>query len=296
MYPTSRRLCFAAAAWMALLPVAPAGEPDAADAAPPAISWHANYGQAMSAAQEQGKMLLVFFYDPDNPQQTDRFQTESLDDPAVRQRLEDYVCARLPLDAKITVQGRQVPLLEHEAFAEMLGKPGVAIVDLANPDDANFGYIVSVFPLTSELWYGPQQMQVILDLPPGTLTQRTMIYAVRTHPDRPASTDGQIDPNLLKEAESHSQYQARIRLQGHHHWSTRFQRINAQLPPGLTACEVCAESWPGEHLVEAAIECVRCWRLSSGHWSAVRAPQDRYGYDMKRGTNGVWYATGIFGG
>ena len=34
-------------------------------------------------------------------------------------------------------------------------------------------------------------MAVILDLPPGTLTQRTLIYAVRTHPERPASADGQ---------------------------------------------------------------------------------------------------------
>jgi hypothetical protein len=105
-----------------------------------------------------------------------------------------------------------------------------------------------------------------------------------------------MDANLLSEAESHSQYQARIRLQGHHRWAARFPRINALLPQGLTAREVCAESWPGESLVEAAIECVRCWRLSSGHWSAVRARQGRYGYDIKRGGNGIWYATGIFGG
>ncbi len=57
--------------------------------------------------------------------------------------------------------------------------------------------------------------------------------------------------------------------------------------------EVCAESWGGQHLVEAAIECVRCWRLSSGHWSAVCARSRFFGYDMKLGANGVWYATGI---
>jgi hypothetical protein len=84
-------------------------------------------------------------------------------------------------------------------------------------------------------------------------------------------------------------------LQGHHQWDTRFQRINTKLPPDTLACEVCAESWPGENLVEAAIECVRCWRFSEGHWSAVRAEHSVWGYDMKRGTNGIWYATGIFG-
>jgi hypothetical protein len=135
---------------------------------------------------------------------------------------------------------------------------------------------------------------VILELPQGTLTQRTIIFAVRTHPDRPESADGRPDSYLLKEAESQSQYQARICVQGHHRWGERFARIGARLR-GCAPREVCAESWPGDSLVEAAVECVRCWRLSSGHWSAVRAHQRCFGYDMKRGPNGVWYATGIVG-
>jgi len=57
---------------------------------------------------------------------------------------------------------------------------------------------------------------------------------------------------------------------------------------------VCAESWPGQGLLRAALECVRCWRLSPGHWRAVSSRSDAYGYDIKRGSNGVWYATGIF--
>jgi hypothetical protein len=124
------------------------------------------------------------------------------------------------------------------------------------------------------------------------LTQRTLIYAVRIHPERPASALGCPDDRLLVEAESHSQYQASIRLQGHHGWNVRFSRIAAVL--GRSPREVCAESWPGQNLIESAIECVRCWRLSSGHWSAVQARNRAFGYDMKLGGNGVWYATGIF--
>jgi len=300
-----RSLCsvpFAVAVWLASFPLPAGAEPAAEDAPTTEISpatetsWHTDYRRAMDVAKEQGKMLLIFFHDPQDVQKSDRFEAETLDNPAVRTKLQDYVCARLPLQTKIVVGGKELTLLKHEAFREMLGKPGVAILDLTSPDSKHYGYVVSTFPLTERLRYSPEKMQVILDLPPGTLTQRTMIYAVRTHPDKPASTDGTMDPNLLSEAESHSQYQARIRLQGHHRWAARFPRINALLPQGLTAREVCAESWPGENLVEAAIECVRCWRLSSGHWSAVRARQGRYGYDIKRGGNGIWYATGIFGG
>ena len=100
---------------------------------------------------------------------------------------------------------------------------------------------------------------------------------------------------LAREAQSHSSYQARIRNQGHHHWDGRFHRINRRIPGGLLAQEVVAESWPGEGLLEACIDCVDSWRQSPGHWSAVSSHQPVYGYDIKRGANGIWYATGIFG-
>jgi hypothetical protein len=102
-------------------------------------------------------------------------------------------------------------------------------------------------------------------------------------------------PLLVTEAGSHSRYQAQIRVQGHHFWNHRFQRLLGLLPRGLHPREVCAESWPNEKLVDAAVDCVDCWRQSSGHWSAVRASHPHFGYDMQKGSNGLWYATGVFG-
>ncbi|MEE8451403.1 MAG: hypothetical protein V3R99_05785 [Thermoguttaceae bacterium] len=278
------------------LAAAPAGgEASPHDSVPIEIRWHTDYGQAFAEARLEGKMLLLHFCELSDRLCED-FETGTLTDPMIASKLREYVCAKLPLDTKITIDGKESTLLEHGVFREMLGRPGVAILDFVHREAPYHGCVVSTFPITDELSYPPERMAAILDLPPGTLTQRTLIYAVRIHPERPSSTEGRIDANLVKEAESHSRYQARIRLQGHHHWSTRFHRINAKLPGGLLACEVAAESWPGEKLVEAAIECVRCWRFSSGHWSAVSAHHDFYGYDMKRGSNGIWYATGIFGG
>ena len=272
-----------------------AAEPPSEDRSRWAPTWQTDYTRATDLAKEQGKMLLVCFEDPDGDALCSNFQTRTLGDPAVCEKFRNYVCVRLPLDAEAVVDGKPAKVIEQAGFKEMLGRPGVAILDFAHRDAPWYGSVVSTFPITRKLSYTPERMKVILDLPPGTLTQRTLIYAVRVHPDRPASTEGQVDSYLSGEAESHSRYQARIRLQGHHRWESRFHRINARLPRGLVACEVCAESWPGEHLVEAAIECVRCWRFSSGHWSAVRARHRVYGYDMKLGSNGIWYATGIFG-
>ena len=257
-----------------------------------AVHWLTSYRDAITAADQQNKMLLIYFCDSCANSPCERFKKETLAVRQVRRKLCDYVCARLPVDAKITVQGKPVVLLEHEAFHEMLGRPGIAIVDY-HGDAKPRGSVVSEFPITETLWYAPEQMAVILTLPPGTLTQRTLIYAVRVHPDHPASTDGEPNPTLLEEAQNHSQYQADICVQGHHAWGSRFARIFSRLPGVAAPREVCAESWSGQNLVEAAIECVRCWRLSSGHWSAVCTRSRFFGYDMKCGANGVWYATGI---
>jgi hypothetical protein len=271
-------------------------EKQAQPAATPAavIPWNTDYAKAVGQSQRQNKMLLIYFFDGAD-ELCRRFEAETLGDAAISARLkQDFVCLRLPPDAKVHTEQGEVKLLGHESFAEMLGRPGVAMIDFAHADANLHGYVVSAFPLTQTLFYAPQEMAVILDLPAGTLTQRTLIYAVRVHPEHPASTSGQFHPQLAVEAQSHSQNQACMRLQGHHGWETRFHRINAILPAGMTAREVCAESWPGQRLLEAAIECVRCWRCSSGHWSAVRAGHCVYAYDMKCGCNGVWYATGIF--
>jgi hypothetical protein len=259
------------------------------------VAWRGDYMQAIRIARQQNKLLLVYFCDAGGCEPCNRFKAQTLDDERVRRKLRDYVCVQATLDAKVNIDGQEVKLLEHAAFSEMLGRPGIAIVDYRSTDQNLRGSVVSTFPITDTLWYTPEQMAVILDLPPGTLTQRTLIYAVRIHPEKPASTDAEPSRDLLEEAQSHSEYQAAIERQGHHYWASRFVRIIARLPGGLTAREVCAESWPGQRLVEAAIECVRCWRLSDGHWSAVRAPNHCFGYDMRCGNNGVWYATGIFG-
>ncbi len=273
----------------------PQTEEQPAAAGPEPLGWHTDYAEAVEVAEREGKLLLICFHLPGGSEVCEKFASEVLSAGEVVEKLGGFVRARLPVDAPVRIEGRRTLLLKHPAFAEMLGRPGVAIVDYAHKEAAYYGHVVSTFPFMRGRPYSRREVLAMLGLPPGTLTQRTLIYAVRTHPDNPASTDGQLEPYLVQEASLQSEHQARINRQGHHNWEHRFRRINAQLPSGLLACEVCAESWPGEDLVEAAIECVRCWRLSSGHWSAVRARHPVYGYDMKRGSNGIWYATGIFG-
>lgn len=260
------------------------------------LTWYDDYSRAMDLAERQGKMLFILFTSANDPDdKCDDSHRFAIAQPEVQEKLKKYVRLVLPVDAGITLDGKEVKLLDLPAYSEMLGSQGMAIIDFASKNANYHGCITSMFPLYHGRAFTPEQIGVMLELPPGTLTQRTLIYAVRTHPERPSSTDGEKSDNLAAEAESHSEYQANICNQGHHRWGFRFNRIRSRLPVGLTATEVCAESWPGEGLLAAAIDCVQSWRQSSGHWRNVRTNHPCYGYDMKRGRNGIWYATGIFG-
>lgn len=256
---------------------------------------HDDYLKAMKEATEDRKLLFIYFHDRTPNAAARAFETETLAHLEIQEKLRRFVFVKLPRDASIDFEGKSIALLKHPAFAEMLGRQGVAIIDLAHDRAAYYGRVVSTFPFTPGKYYRKDALSIILDLPSGTLTQRTMIYAVRIHPERPASTQGQLHDTLTDEARRSSHYQASIQVQGHHSWDTRFHRINAKLPSGVLAQEVVAESWPNENLVEACIDCVHSWRQSPGHWGAVRSRHPLFGYDIKRGRNGIWYATGLFG-
>ncbi|MDR1958332.1 MAG: thioredoxin family protein [Planctomycetaceae bacterium] len=290
------------------------------------LPWMTDYTLATEKAVSEGKILLIFFKSQEKKELCSKFESESLEHPEVKDLLKDYVLLRLPVEEsdsenKIQQVGfvqktekidkkdkrsdkirkpdipsfKETPLLKTPDFSEMLNLPGVAMIDYKYKDTEHFGKVVSVFPFRKDQVYDVFETKTLLTLPPGTVTQRSLIYAVRIHPDNPKSTTGELNGYLREQAESASLYQAKIRLQGHHNWERRFHMINTHLSSELWAAEVCAESWPHQRLLESAIECVRCWRFSEGHWSAVVAEHPYYAYDMKRGSNGVWYATGLFG-
>ena len=262
------------------------------------IAWRTDYAEAMKEAKAAKRMMFIYFSaakaNADGQLPADAYETNVLGDATVRAWLARYVAVKLPLDCCVTVKGKPSRLLSHDAFGELNQSAGVAVIDCTNEKSPHYGFVVSVVPFASSLRLGKYETAILLGLPDGSLTQRTMILAVRTHPERPASTSGELHPVLASESASHSIHQASISNQGHHQWDNRFHRINAQMPGGALAQEVVAESWPNQGLVDACVECVSSWRQSPGHWGAVRGRQRFFGYDIKRGGNGIWYATGIF--
>lgn len=259
-----------------------------------ASTWHDDYLTGLRAAREAKQLYLIWFADEKDEAANEKFAASVLQSADVLPLLAEMTLAKVSTAATIEKDDKQIKLLEHATLKEMLGGPGLAMIDFRDEEHKYHACFVSIYPFRRGAITVPK-LKVLCELPAGTLTQRTLMFAVRTHPAKPASAWSPHSEYLAREAEKHSRHQASINLQGHHNWEARFHQINAGLGVG-GAKEVCAESWPGQSLLDAAIECVDSWSQSSGHWAAVSTRHAYFGYDMKRGTNGVWYATGIFGG
>lgn len=255
------------------------------------VEWRTDYGAAYQAAKQGKRMLLINVIGAGAQQESvDRF----MDQKNMHDRLQRVERLRVPVDAMVTVNGQRQRLLGFPAFAELQNGPGFVLLDLRHVGAPYYGRTVSVLPYASGKYYHWQNshLHVMLDLPPGTLTQRTMIWAVRTHPERPASTYGMHHPTLASGATQHSAYQASIGVQGHQNFESRYGQLSGAA--GGSVSEVVAESWPGQNMIDSCIDCVQSWRHSPGHWRGVAGRHRAFGYDIRRGRNGIWYGTGIF--
>jgi len=98
-------------------------------------------------------------------------------------------------------------------------------------------------------------------------------------------------PVLNQLAQQHAEYQARVQVQGHQGFDSRFRA--AQVGTGLgQVAEICAETWSWQRNAtwpEQWAEYEKCWRQSPGHWSVARRRHRLVGVGSARGRNGVWY-------
>ena len=203
-------------------------------------AWFDEYGSGMQDAKQSGHMLLVYFHKDKLSIEQDKLYQKISGDAKLQPLVANYSLVRIAVSKRATVGGKEIRLIDHVSFRELEGRSGIAIIDFSDPKSRYYGHVVSIYPENLPGATTTRHLTVLLQLPPGSLTQRTLILAVKIHPEHPGSTDGVFLATLAKETESHSQYQARITNQGHHNWESRFHRINSRLPGGYLAVEVCA--------------------------------------------------------
>ena len=151
------------------------------------VVWQTGYREALSKAKADKTMALLWFCDPRESEENEKFALAVLNHPEVQKRLAGVALVKLPLDAAIAGNRQTDPsilLLDHAAFAEMLHKPGLAMVDMRDETSPHFHHVVSVYPFVRQP-ISREGLIAMLDLSSGALTQRTLIWAVRTHPENP---------------------------------------------------------------------------------------------------------------
>lgn len=207
------------------------------------LRWHTDYENACCEAKCAERMLLVNFLPEGNTATQLRLDRWIAEDASLRAKLKNCVLVRLPRDAKIGTLRKRHRLIDDPAFQHLGGQAGLAIIDYRPSRKPYYGRVVTALPFTSGKYYRwkNSHLAVALDLPPGTITQRTMVWAIRVHPEAPASTTGRQDAVLVQAATQHSAYQARVGVQGHQRFDQRYQLVRAKTG-AATASEVVAES------------------------------------------------------
>lgn len=258
-------------------------------------TWQDSYSKATDKAMAEKKDLVICFHERGE-------LDEAFNDPEVKKKLENFVCLKLSVDHKIDDKR----LLDYDALEDMNGKPGLCVISYHDKKLPTFATAISCHPLTPSRYrwapsYGAKQIAITLDLPAhATLSQRSMIYAIRVHPEAPQSVFSTCHPAFLEHARQHSLRQAGAQRQHHADLGGVMSTLRGRVERGFGgAQEVVAESWGrfvgGENVLEASFSCIDAWRGSPGHWGAVAGRHTYFGYDIARGSNGTWYATGIFG-
>ena len=264
-------------------------------AAEPNTTWHTSYDKATDLAMQEKKDLIIYF--------TDKGELDTaFANAEVAKKLEKFICLKLPSDYKVN----EKRLLDYSALSDMMGKPGLAVISYSDKKLTTYATPISVHPFVGSRYrwvpnYGSEQVKITLDLPAfATLSQRSMIYAIRVHPEVPQSVFATCHPAFLEHAQRHSRTQANSQRQHHANLIATSNSLRSRVEMGFSgAQEVVAESWGrwvgGENVLEAAYSCIDAWRQSPGHWGAVAGRHTYFGYDIAQGANGTWYATGIFG-
>ncbi len=259
------------------------------------VSWQSSYEKAVDLAMEEKKDLVIYFHAKNE-------LDAALANADVEKKLESFVCLKIPTDYQVGDKR----LLDYPVLSDMLGRPGLVVVSCQDKKLPTYLSIISAHPIVGSRYhwvpaYGVEQIKITLDLPAhATLSQRSMIYAVRVHPEVPQSVYCTCHPAFLDHAQNHSRRQASMLRQHHADLIGTSGMLRSRVERGFSgASEVVAESWGrwvgGENVLEASFSCIDAWRHSSGHWNSVAGRHTYFGYDIAQGSNGTWYATGIFG-
>ena len=156
------------------------------------FGWSNNYDESMSRAYHTQSMVLMYFHVNNIDLNQDPLY-KTLNSEPIKTLIQNYVLITIPISTIHNINGKNIKLIDHYAYSELLGKPGLVIADFKNRDSKYYGEVISIYHYD----YSIESLISLFNLPYGSLTQRTLIFAIRTHREGPRSTDSQWSEFLM---------------------------------------------------------------------------------------------------
>ena len=229
----------------------------------------------------------------------------SIDDvfaPSMRPILEQFSRVELPLNAVMPIladknndsQKKGLPnlLLKHRSFRHLGTQPGIAVVDLTNRSSPNYARVVTVLPLPESGQFQNGSLTLALNLPKGTISQRTLLFAIRsTVPDSSLSMR-EFNSTLVELAHRNSRYMANSGQAGSFDQETHRQRIEQEFGPQAELKQLVFATDSEATIHEAALQAVTSWIETSESFDVLDAPATEMGMDMFQNfESGQWFVT-----
>lgn len=255
------------------------------------LSWEQDYLTAYKAATELRKPLLIVFRDTVDPESINSPST-GLAVPDLVPLLDSFVRLALPSNTTIPGQAGGTLLLEHRAFRHLNIHPGIAIVDLTDPESSWYGRVVSALPQPPNGRYSPELVRPLLQLPSGTVTHRSLLFALQNATPQSQFASLESTTTLNRLADRNCRFMAQYGQAGAFDASNRRAAVSTEFGETAQVRELFFASDDRQTIQDAAALAVEAWVRNPDDFRSLNGIVDGYGLEMFQSPeSGRWFAT-----
>lgn len=258
------------------------------------LTWHSDYLSAYVEASQQKRFLLMLFENSvgddvpaskDNPLFTSELQP----------LLEQFSRVKLSVNAAMPSQkstGQPTLLLEHRSFRHLQKQAGLAVVDLTDSESQNFARVVSVLPAGDGTRFTKRELQTLFQLPAGSVSQRTLLFTIRTQVPETGLAMRRFSDTLSEMATRNSRYMAHLEQTGSFELEQRQEKVAKEFGPQAALRELVFATDSPTTIQDAALQAVAAWMTTSENFDTLNGSAAAMGMDLFQSPeSGRWYAT-----
>lgn len=256
------------------------------------LSWHDDYATAYEeAAGLRRRLVMLFAGSSDQSRPDSRGGFEAAE---VEAALGDSVRLQLPVDFKVA--GSETSLLEHRSFRHLGGQPGVVIIELSDPASPLFGQAVSAMPLPVGDRFPLESLKRLLDLPAGSIGQRSLLFEIRSAVDSAELDSALVNAaphvTLSDLANRNARFMAHFERDELFEAGRRQEILHRTFGEAAEFRELTFATPEPASIQSAASQAVQHWTRQTTEPTALTGPATAYGLDLFQSPeSGRWFAT-----